>query len=150
MSASSTPTFNPRSASAAARFTVTDDLPTPPLPDAIVTTLVVGATDVCSVRSLMLKRARSMATRFSSAFISVQSSSTFWTPWSDPTRARTSRCNCALNGHPAVVSAIFTVTVPSSARAAPLAIPSSTMSDPSSGSITPRNAFITSSMVGSG
>ena len=32
MSASSTPTVQPRAASAAARFTVTDDLPTPPLP----------------------------------------------------------------------------------------------------------------------
>src|ERR1044072_3946853 len=34
MSASTTPTDRPRAASAAARFTVTDDLPTPPLPDA--------------------------------------------------------------------------------------------------------------------
>ena len=32
MSASSTPTVSPRAASAAARFAVTDDLPTPPLP----------------------------------------------------------------------------------------------------------------------
>ena len=34
MSASTTPTDSPRAASAAARLTVTDDLPTPPLPDA--------------------------------------------------------------------------------------------------------------------
>jgi hypothetical protein len=34
MSASTTPTDSPRAASAAARFTVTDDLPTPPLPEA--------------------------------------------------------------------------------------------------------------------
>ena len=34
MSASTTPTDRPRAASAAARFTVTDDLPTPPLPEA--------------------------------------------------------------------------------------------------------------------
>ena len=34
MSASTTPTFRPVAAIAAARFTVTEDLPTPPLPDA--------------------------------------------------------------------------------------------------------------------
>ena len=34
MSASTTPTDSPRAAIAAARFTVTEDLPTPPLPDA--------------------------------------------------------------------------------------------------------------------
>ena len=40
MSASTTPTFSPRPASAAARFTVTDDLPTPPLPEATAYTRV--------------------------------------------------------------------------------------------------------------
>ena len=40
MSASTTPTDSPRAAIAAARFTVTDDLPTPPLPDAMQYTLV--------------------------------------------------------------------------------------------------------------
>jgi hypothetical protein len=34
MSASTTPTERPRAAIAAARLTVTDDLPTPPFPDA--------------------------------------------------------------------------------------------------------------------
>jgi hypothetical protein len=34
MSASTTPTFMPLAAIAAARLTVTDDLPTPPLPEA--------------------------------------------------------------------------------------------------------------------
>ena len=40
MSASSTPTFWPEAASAAARLTVTDDLPTPPLPLATAYTWV--------------------------------------------------------------------------------------------------------------
>ncbi|SKZ35761.1 Uncharacterised protein [Mycobacteroides abscessus subsp. abscessus] len=40
MSASSTPTDSPRCARAVARFTVTDDFPTPPLPDATAYTLV--------------------------------------------------------------------------------------------------------------
>ena len=40
MSASSTPTDSPRAASAAARLTVTLDLPTPPLPEATAYTRV--------------------------------------------------------------------------------------------------------------
>ena len=40
MSASTTPTDRPRAASAAARFTVTEDLPTPPLPEATAYTRV--------------------------------------------------------------------------------------------------------------
>ena len=40
MSASRTPTVRPWAASAMARLTVTDDLPTPPLPLAIAKTLV--------------------------------------------------------------------------------------------------------------
>ena len=40
MSASTTPTDSPSAAIAAARLTVTDDLPTPPLPDATANTRV--------------------------------------------------------------------------------------------------------------
>ena len=40
MSASTTPTFSPSAAIAAARFTVTEDLPTPPLPEATAYTRV--------------------------------------------------------------------------------------------------------------
>ena len=40
MSASTTPTRRPWAAIAAARFTVTDDLPTPPLPEATAYTWV--------------------------------------------------------------------------------------------------------------
>ena len=43
MSASMTPTLCPAAASAAARFTVTEDLPTPPLPLATASTLVSDA-----------------------------------------------------------------------------------------------------------
>ena len=46
MSASSTPTVKPVAASAAARLTVTDDLPTPPLPEAIMRTRVVAGPSV--------------------------------------------------------------------------------------------------------
>ena len=73
MSASSTPTVRPVAAMAAARLTVTEDLPTPPLPEAISTTLVVGASAVSSGRWETLKRALPMAEDFSSCVISVQS-----------------------------------------------------------------------------
>ena len=46
MSASRTPTVRPRAASAAARFAVIDDLPTPPLPLPTAMTRVVAGTSV--------------------------------------------------------------------------------------------------------
>ena len=150
MSASITPTVNPSAAIAQARFTVTDDLPTPPLPEATMTTLVVGDSEVWSGRSAMRRRARSIAVAFSSWVSSDQSIRTFTTPGSPPTRARTSFWICARSGHPLVVSATCTWATPSSSIRAPLAMPSSTMSRPSSGSMTPRSSPITSSEVGSG
>ncbi len=149
MSASSTPTVRPVAARAAARFTVTDDLPTPPLPDATSTTRVVGASAVSSGRWATFQRALAMAEVFSSWVISVQSSFTWVTPGREVTRARTSRWICARSGQPAVVRAIVTMTLPSGSTLAPLAMPSSTMSLPSSGSITPRSVAMTSSGVGS-
>ena len=59
---------------------MTDDLPTPPLPDATITTLVVGASAVSSGRWAMFHRALAMAEDFSSCVISVQSSFTWVTP----------------------------------------------------------------------
>ncbi len=150
MSASSTPTLRPVAAIAAARFTVTDDLPTPPLPEATSTTLVVGASEVSSGRWETFQRALPMAEAFSSWVISVQSRVTLPTPGSDPTRARTSRWICARSGQPEVVRAIVTTTSPSSATVALRTMPRSTMSLPSSGSITPRSTAMTSSWVGSG
>ena len=64
-SASSTPTVRPLAARAAARLAVTDDLPTPPLPEATSTTRVVGPMAVSSSRWDTLKRAFSMAADFS-------------------------------------------------------------------------------------
>src|ERR1700745_1274842 len=45
-SASSTPTLYPSAASEAARFTVTEDLPTPPLPEAIAMIDVLGENEI--------------------------------------------------------------------------------------------------------
>ncbi len=80
MSASSTPTVRPRAASAAARLTVTDDLPTPPLPLATASTRVVDGTSVGPACSRALKRARCIAADFCSWVISPYSTATAVTP----------------------------------------------------------------------
>ena len=73
MSASSTPTVRPRAASAAARLTVTDDLPTPPLPLATASTRVVDGTSVGAAFSRAFQRARCIAAVFCSWVISPYS-----------------------------------------------------------------------------
>ena len=111
-------------------------------------TRVVAGIMVSGADSLTFQRARAMARAFSSAFISVQSSLTPVTPGRDSTRATMSFLICARSGQPSVVRAMVTVTVPSSATSTALAMPRSTMSLPSSGSMTPRSRFMTSSLGG--
>ena len=60
MSASSTPTTRPRRARATARLTVIDDLPTPPLPDAIGEHLALAGMSVAGARSWAFSAARAM------------------------------------------------------------------------------------------
>ncbi len=67
MSASSTPTVRPRRARATARLTVTELLPTPPLPEATAMTRVVSGTAVAGASSRARSRARAMTARFWSA-----------------------------------------------------------------------------------
>ena len=148
MSASRTPTVRPCAASAAARLTVTDDLPTPPLPEAMRITLAASGTEVSSGRWETLNRALPIAVVRCSSVISVQARRTEVTPGSEPTRARTSCWIWARSGQPAVVRAIVTTTAPSAPTSAPRAMPRSTMSLPSSGSMTPRSTARTSSLVG--
>ncbi len=133
-----------------ARLTVTEDFPTPPLPEAMVTTRVVGGISLSGACSRAFQRAVAMAADFSSWVISVQLMRTLVTAGSDSTRERTSFWIWARIGQPAVVRATVTVTTPSSATSAPLAMPSSTMLLPSSGSTTPRSNSITWSCVGRG
>ena len=80
MSASSTPTVKPWAARAAARFTVTDDLPTPPLPEATAMTRVVAGTAVSGAAPSTFQRALAMAVGLLVGVISVQSSFTPVTP----------------------------------------------------------------------
>ena len=63
MSASSTPTVNPSAATAAARLTVTDDLPTPPLPLAMARIRVDAGTSVLGAFSRAFQRALSITSR---------------------------------------------------------------------------------------
>ena len=149
MSASSTPTVNPRAASAAARFTVTEDLPTPPLPLATASTRVVDGTSVGAACSRALKRARCIAADFCAWFISPYSTLTFVTPGRPSTFDCTSRLIWARSGQPAVVSTTFTVTRPSSVTRASSTMPRSTIDACSSGSMTPASTPRTSSGVGS-
>lgn len=148
MSASMIPTASPRAASAAARLTVTEDLPTPPLPEAIIRTRVALGTAVSGGCSAIRLRAVVMAAAFSSWLSSVHRMVTLLMPGSDATLVFTSRWICARNGHPAVVRATVMVATPSSSISTPLAMPRLTMSAPSSGSMTPRRTPKTSSVVG--
>ena len=91
MSASITPTRYPSAARAAARLTVTDDLPTPPLPLAIISTLVAGGMEVAGALPAAFHRALAMAADFSSWLSSAQAIFTPVTPGIDSSRVLTSR-----------------------------------------------------------
>ena len=148
MSASMTPTAKPRSARAAARLAVTDDFPTPPLPEATASTRAPGGTRLGPAVDWACLRATSMAAAFCSASISTQSIEAEVTPGRPSMRVRISRFSWAFSGQPAVVRATTTTAAPASETVADRAMPSSTMSAPSSGSTTPRSAARISSLVG--
>ena len=146
-SASSTPMVRPLVARAAARLTVTEDLPTPPLPDATKITRVLSGTDVSSWRWLTLKRALAMAEDFSLLGHLGPLDVDLRHPGAEPTRLRMSRWIWARSGQPEVVRATVTTTVePSTATLRTM--PRSMMSLPSSGSTTPRSRLRTFSGVG--
>ena len=73
MSASSTPTTKPLAAIAAAKLTVTELLPTPPLPEAMAKIRVVAEIAVSEAFSLAFQRALAIVAERSSAFISPHS-----------------------------------------------------------------------------
>ena len=80
MSASRTPTVWPRAASAAARLTVTDDLPTPPFPLATARIRVVSGIWVSGARSAACLRARAIRAARSAAVMALVRISTPVTP----------------------------------------------------------------------
>ena len=149
MSASRSPTTSPRWARATARLTVTEDLPTPPLPEDTARTRAVAGMSVDNARSsCALRRARSMRALRSAASISPITTSTTRTPGRLPTRASTSDFSWVRSGHPATVRATPTSTRPSGSTDTARTMPRSTMLSPSSGSITPSRAARTVSSVG--
>src|SRR5216683_3949668 len=149
MSASSRPTFWPAAASAAARLTVTDDLPTPPFPLATAYTLVSdeGLANGIS-RSALPPRSLPCSPRRCSSLITSSSTRTRDTPASTATAAVTSRVMVSRSGQPTTVSQTSTRTVPSAATSTCLTMPSSVIGRWISGSSTPERAWVTWSMVG--
>ena len=110
MSASTTPTLSPSAAIATARLAVTDDLPTPPLPDAIAYTLVSepgcanGITGSASVPRSSVRNAERC-----SADMTPNTTETSSTPSTVAAAALTSRVRVSFSGQPGVVRSIPTV-----------------------------------------
>lgn len=148
MSASSTPTVRPRCARRAARLTVTDDFPTPPLPEAMATIRQVAGIVVSGAFSRAFQRARDMTSRFCSLVISPKWTRTAFTPGRVPTLVFTSFMSWARSGQPAVVSATVMATLFSVSISMRWTMPRSTTLSPSSGSITPRSALRVASSAG--
>ena len=99
------PTERPRAASATARLTVSDDLPTPPLPDATAYTRVSepGFANGISFAGWPGPRSCSCSPRRCSALITSRSTRTPVTPSSGATAAVTSRVIVSFIGQPATV-----------------------------------------------
>ena len=156
-SASSTATERPRFARATARLTVVDDLPTPPLPEAMRSTRVrlagsangmarpsewptVGF-DPAVAEGSPCNRWRSAAR--SSSVIEVKPSASSSTSGSASTTDRTRRSISFFSGHPGMVSAMVRRTVPPSTVTS-RTMSRSTMLRCSSGSSTGRRASMMS------
>src|SRR5918993_2143592 len=149
MSASTTPTERPRVASATARLTVTEDLPTPPLPEATAYTRVSdpGLANGISLAGWPGPRSCSCSACRCCALITSRSTRTAVTPGSGDTAAVTSRVIVSFIGQPATVRKMPTVTAPSGATSTPLTMPSSVTGRRISGSRTPASAAVTCSGV---
>ncbi len=150
-SASRIPTFAPSCASAHARFTVTLDLPTPPLPEATATIEVEGGNEIRCPAGAAGWPPRSFPTSASrcSGLIGVSRTSTRSTPSSGCTAAVTSVVIRSRSGHPSIVSKTSTRTTPPSTSIAS-SIPMSSIGRPISGSFTCRRAARTSASLTTG
>src|SRR5262245_22110139 len=147
MSPSSTPTRSPSSDNAYARFAVSVDFPTPPLPDATATTRVPGDSEI--VRSAECPpRRRDTSAAFSSGLMTSNPSRTRVTPGTSPTNRLTCSWNESRNGQPATVSAIVTETEPSSSTRTSRTMSSSVTGRRNSGSMTFSSAFRMASRSG--
>src|SRR5438094_7456421 len=147
-STSSTPTRWPSAARAQARFTVTLDLPTPPLPEATAITVVFPSVKNWGCSGRPPRRLVTRAPRSSSDIV-PRTTWTCSTPDSGATAAVTSVSMRSRRGQPSMVSRTVTVTVASSMRMS-FSMPTSSIGLPISGSMTFRSAARTSSVVGMG
>jgi hypothetical protein len=145
MSQSTTATLWPWAASAAARLTVTDDLPTPPLPEATAITRVVESSPqndgfFSAACARPPRRRVTMAWRCSSVIV-PRRTSTPVTPGMGETAAVTSLVMRSRRGQPAMVSSTSTITTPDGSTVTSLTMSSSVIGLWISGSITcPRAA----------
>src|SRR5215470_1210164 len=149
MSASSTPTLCPAAASAAARLTVTDDLPTPPLPLATANTRVSddGSANG-TTRSVRPPRSLACSSRRCSSLITARCTPTPDTPGTADTAAVTSLVIVSRSGQAATVRYTSTRTLPSGPTATLFTMPRSVIGRRISGSWTPARAAVTCSAVG--
>src|SRR5215813_9100518 len=149
MSASSTPTLCPAAASAAARFTVTDDLPTPPLPLATAKTRVRddGSANG-TTRSVRPPRSLPCSSRRCSSLITSRRTATPDTPGKADTAAVTSLVMVSRSGQAATVRYTSTRTSPSGPTSTLFTMPRSVMGRRISGSSTLARAAVTCSAVG--
>ena len=134
---------------AAARFTVTEDLPTPPLPLAIAYTLVSDAGLANGIsRSGAPPRSLPCSSRRCSSLITSRSTRTCVTPARLPTAACTFDVIVSRSGQPETVSQTSTRTAPPGPTSTFLTMPSSVIGRWISGSWTPASAVITCSVLG--
>ena len=112
MSASRTPTWRPSLANATATLAAMDDLPTPPLPEAIMKTGTPRPMDVSGARDWAMARAASMTAALAAASITPSSTRTSLTPSRPRSDSRTSRSMGPRSGQAAVVRATSTWTTP--------------------------------------
>src|SRR5450759_3699280 len=143
MSASTTPTFRPRAAMATATFTVTEDLPTPPLPEATAYTRVSDpgrangtSRTGSSPRSLVCRSRRCCS------LITSSSTVTPVTPATGLTAAVTSAVILSRSGQPDTVRKTPTCTAPLGEMSTDLTMPSSVIGRWISGSDTAARAAV--------
>jgi hypothetical protein len=141
MSASITPTDRPSAARATARLAVTDDLPTPPLPDATANTLVIDpGCENGMTGSPAPPRSFERSDERCSGVITPSSTSTPDTPSTAVAAAVTSLTSVDFIGQPATVRSTPTATCPPSATSTDRTMPRSVMGRRISGSSTPVSA----------
>src|ERR1700712_1204578 len=140
MSASSTPTARPFAASAAARLTVTVDLPTPPFPEAMAYTRVRDSARANGMSLVAPPLRLSRSVPRCSSVITPRVSRTSVTPGTARTAVVTSSVSLSRSGQAAMVSSTVSSTMPFSLTSTESTMPRSVMGRRSSGSLPPASA----------